>query len=190
MNIFPSETAVNAIHTSFLREPLDTVNCDGLQAQKDLAVFASQRWPLLLTTETRQNFFVVDFARLKKHPSWAPRLYWIWPLQVIFLAASVTYLPSKLRIARPLIWMGQILLALIVFGNPLLVSRFNSWLESGHAGSDAERIRAVDYIGGQLRSQGRSNAAIGYHVITSRLHAGFPHSGPAVQGWCRIRFLF
>jgi hypothetical protein len=92
MNIFPSETAVNAIHTSFLREPLDTVNRDGLQAQKDLAVFASQRWPLLLTTETRQNFFVVDFARLKKHPSWAPRLYWIWPLQVIFLAASVTYL--------------------------------------------------------------------------------------------------
>jgi hypothetical protein len=67
MNIFPSETAVNAIHTSFLREPLDTVNRDGLQAQKDLAVFASQRWPLLLTTETRQNFFVVDFARLNKH---------------------------------------------------------------------------------------------------------------------------
>jgi hypothetical protein len=67
--------------------------------------------------------------------------------------------------------MGQILLALIVFGNPLLVSRFNSWLESGHAGSDAERIRAVDYIGGQLRSQGRSQAAIGYQ-INLRLHAG------------------
>jgi hypothetical protein len=91
MNIFPPETAGDSIPTSFLRA-LDTVNRDGLQAQKDLAVFASQRWPLLLTTETRQNFFVVDFARLKKHPSWAPRLYWIWPLQVIFLAASVTYL--------------------------------------------------------------------------------------------------
>jgi hypothetical protein len=66
MNIFPPETAGDSIPTSFLRA-LDTVNRDGLQAQKDLAVFASQRWPLLLTTETRQNFFVVDFARLNKH---------------------------------------------------------------------------------------------------------------------------
>ena len=44
----------------FLREPLDTVNRDGLQAQKDLAVFASQRWPLLLTTETRHGISNTD----------------------------------------------------------------------------------------------------------------------------------
>jgi hypothetical protein len=123
-------------------------------------------------------------------PSWAPRLYWIWPLQVIFLAAAVTYLPSKLRIARPLSWMSQILLALIIFGNPLLVSRFNSWLESGHAGSDPEQIRAVDYIGGQLRSQGRSKAAIGYHVITSAYMPAFHILDPQYKVGAEFDFYF
>jgi hypothetical protein len=123
-------------------------------------------------------------------PSWAPRLFWLWPLQVIFLAASVTYLPWKLRISRPLIRMSQILLVLVIFGNSLLVSRFNSWLESGYAGSDAERIRAVDYIGGQLRSQGRSQAAIGYQIITSAYMPAFHILDPQYKVGAEFDFYF
>jgi hypothetical protein len=123
-------------------------------------------------------------------PSWSPRLFWLWPLQVIFLAASVTYLPLKLRIARPLIWISQIVIAVIIFGNPLLVSRFNSWIESGYAGSDPEQIRAVDYIGGELRSQGRLKAAIGYQVITSAYMPAFHIQDPQYKVGAEFDFYF
>jgi hypothetical protein len=123
-------------------------------------------------------------------PSWAPRLFWLWPLQVIFLAASVTYLASKLRIARPLIHVSQILLALIIFGNSLLLSRFNSWLESGYAGSDPERMRAVDYVAAQLRSEGRLETSIGYLIITPAYMPAFHILDPHYKVGADFDFYF
>ena len=123
-------------------------------------------------------------------PSWAPRLFWLWPLQVIFLGASVTYIPAKLRIARPLIWASQIVLSLIVFANPLLADRFDSWIASGYSGSDSDQVQAVDYIGGQIRSQGRVRAAIGYQIVTSAYMPAFHILDPQYKVGAEFDFYF
>ena len=123
-------------------------------------------------------------------PSWAPRLFWLWPLQIIFLAASVTYVPKKLKIARPLIWMSQIVLGGLILANPFLANRLNSWIASGYAGRDADEIQAVDYIGDQVRSQGRARAAIGYQIVTSAYMPSFHILDPQYKVGAQFDFYF
>lgn len=97
------------------------------------------------------------------------RFWWLWPLQVIVLAGSVTYVPSLLRMPRPVTWVGSTLLVFTLAGNSLMLGKLAAWGRGGWAGADAEEVRVVDYVFRRL--EGRNRAAVGYQVVTWRFMA-------------------
>jgi hypothetical protein len=101
------------------------------------------------------------------------RFWWLWPLQVPFLAASVTYLPSQLRAPLLVARIGRVFLFLMLAANPLLLSRLGSWIRDGWAGRDAEQVQVVDYLAAQLHSEGKERAAIGYQTFIYAFMARF-----------------
>lgn len=99
------------------------------------------------------------------------RFWWLWPLEVIMLAAFVTHVLPRWGAARPIAWMAQTGLILIVLGNPLALSRVEAWLRTGWSGPDAPEIQTVDYIAEQLHGLGKSHAAVGYQTLYMALPA-------------------
>ena len=78
------------------------------------------------------------------------RLLWLWPLQVIILAALVTYVAGRLQASRIVQWIGSLLLTLVLVLNPLLISRVKDWYNDGWSGSDADQVRVVQYVADRL----------------------------------------
>jgi hypothetical protein len=108
-------------------------------------------------------FLVADYER---------RFWWIWPLQVIFLAAAVAYLPVRLKLFPRVSWVAPVVVVLVVAANPLLVSRLQDWLRHGWSGEDADEIQVVDAAAALVRSWGeRDQASIGYEVNVRRFVA-------------------
>jgi Dolichyl-phosphate-mannose-protein mannosyltransferase len=101
------------------------------------------------------------------------RFWWLWPLQSIFLAAFVTYVPGQLRMPRLATWAGSLLLLVMFVANPLMLSRAASWTRDGWSGLDAAVVQSTDYVASQLRSQGRDRAAVGYPVAFKLFMADF-----------------
>jgi len=93
------------------------------------------------------------------------RFWWLWPLQIMSFATVVTCLPLQLRLPRPVIWIGSLILVFLLAGNPVLLSRVNAWSSDGWSGSDAEKIRVVDYTARLIRSERKDHAAIGYQML-------------------------
>jgi hypothetical protein len=93
------------------------------------------------------------------------RYLWLWPLQVILLAAFVTHVLPALRLPRPLTWAAQAALLFLLLGNHLLTSRVDAWSSTGWSGRNADEVRVVDYLAQRLKSEGKERAAIGYHVF-------------------------
>jgi len=101
------------------------------------------------------------------------RFWWLWPLQVILLAAFVTNVLPRLRAPRPFTWIAYTALIGIVLGNSFMLSRVEQWLRTGWSGPDAEQIQALDYVAEQSRAEGRSHAAIGYHIAMGSFMAQY-----------------
>ena len=101
------------------------------------------------------------------------RFWWLWPLQVIMLAAFVTNVLPRLRAPRPYIWIAATLLIVIVLGNSFMLSRVEQWLRTGWSGHDAEQLQALDYIADELRSQGKNHGTIGYHIVIGSFMAQY-----------------
>jgi hypothetical protein len=99
------------------------------------------------------------------------RFWWLWPLEVIMLAAFVTHVLPRWGAFRPITWTVQTGLILIVLGNPLALSSVESWLRTGWSGLDAPEIQTVDYIAEQLHGLGKRHAAIGYQTLYMALPA-------------------
>jgi hypothetical protein len=97
-------------------------------------------------------------------PGRSERFLWLWPLQVVVLAAFVTYALPRLRVPRPVTWLGQLLLIVVLVGSPL-ASKVHSSYRTSWSGSDAAEIDVADYIAEQIRSEGHDRAAIGYHIF-------------------------
>jgi hypothetical protein len=106
-------------------------------------------------------------------PDRLERLWWLWPLQVVFLSSTLLFLPSRLLIHRLGIWIIAISLLLQVGANPLLVSRLASWSRDGWFGKDAEEISVIDSIAHQVRLSGQHAASIGYDVNIKPFFASF-----------------
>jgi len=107
-------------------------------------------------------FLVADYER---------RFWWIWPLQVIFLAVAA-YLPMRLRLFPRVSWVASVVVVLMVAANPLLASRLDDWLRHGWSGEDADEIQVVDAAAALVRSSGkRDQASIGYEVNVRRFVA-------------------
>jgi hypothetical protein len=101
------------------------------------------------------------------------RLWWMWPMQVLPLAAAVTYVPSRLGMPR---WVGRVgSLAVIglVAANPVLLSRVEGWTRHGWAGNDAMEIEVVDRVADRMKTGGERQAVIGYDVDFWRFAAIF-----------------
>jgi len=96
------------------------------------------------------------------------RFWWLWPAQIIFLAALVTDLASRWGVHRAVAWLGQAALLLLILANPLLIERTRSWAENGWSGHDSYEKKAVDYIAGRVIGEGRREASIGYGISVAR----------------------
>lgn len=98
-------------------------------------------------------------------PGRSNRFLWLLPLQAVFLAGFFTQSLPKLQLPRSLTWVGQILVILILISQPRPVSIVDAWMQNGWSGKDDVRVRAVDYLASQLRSEGKHQAAIGYQIF-------------------------
>jgi hypothetical protein len=106
-------------------------------------------------------------------PNRTERFWWLWPLQVVFLAASVTHLPAQLKATRRFSWIGSVFIVLMVSANPLLLSRSRSWLSEGWPGKDSDEAVAVNFIADQIKAKGQDHAAIGYDLNINNYYATF-----------------
>ncbi len=97
-------------------------------------------------------------------PGRPERFSWLWPLQTIAIAASVTVVFSRMAIPSHLIRSGQTALVALMLVAPFQ-SHLAPSLASGWAGTDSEETQAVDYVASQLRAKERQSAAIGYSVF-------------------------
>jgi hypothetical protein len=54
------------------------------------------------------------------------------------------------------------MLFIAVAGNPRLIRRAESWIDSGWSGVDASSVMAVDYVAEDMRNHHQNTASIGY----------------------------
>jgi len=106
------------------------------------------------------------------------RFWWLWPLLVIVLASSVTYLASRLRMPRYAFWVGALGLVIALVPNTWLMDHVYSWASDGWAGQDTPAIAAMGHLGTLLQSQGRNEARIGYEIQIQPFMAAFNHVDP------------
>jgi hypothetical protein len=98
------------------------------------------------------------------------RLLWLWPMQVIALAAAVTYIAARIGASR---WVpfGSLALVIIVAANPVTLSRLQSWARDGWAGQDAIEVQVVDRLAALIKMEEERHASIGYEIDTWRFKA-------------------
>lgn len=122
-------------------------------------------------------FILLLFAE----PGKPERFMWLWPLQCIFLAAFATSILPRLGISRYWIYASQVVLLLIVVGNSFLLQRINSWMRTGWAGRDADKVRVVDAIARDMRAEGKAQAAIGYQMFIYPFMAEYNIGNPVYK---------
>ena len=118
------------------------------------------------------------------------RLWWLWPLQVVFLCVPATYLSSQSGFARLSAGIGSFILAFLLIANPLLLGRLESWLVSGWSGDDAEEIKVVDYTAKRIILDGKNHAAIGYDIPMELFNASFNASDRRYKVGADLDLLF
>ncbi len=99
------------------------------------------------------------------------RYFWLWPLQTVLLAAAVTYVPKRFGCSRSVMWSGQIVLAVLLLTHPWAISPIKAWAKSGWSGPRATDVEAMDFIGSEVRSEGRNTVAIGYQTYIAEFMA-------------------
>jgi hypothetical protein len=97
---------------------------------------------------------------LVESPGKLQRLAQLWPLQVIFLAASMTYVLPLLKVPRLIAVIGSLVLIFIVADNTVVESRVAAWQRDGWSGTEPEEVQAIHYVADRLN--GKNQAAIGY----------------------------
>jgi hypothetical protein len=98
-------------------------------------------------------------------PGVPERFLWLWPLQVLLVAAFFAVLLPRLGVPRPAAWLLQALLVFAFLWNSFLIARVDAWRADGWSGDDAPEVRVVDYIAADLNTEGRDRAAIGYQLF-------------------------
>ena len=96
-------------------------------------------------------------------PGRSDRLWWLWPLIAIFLAALVVHVVGASTFGRRIVAvaLGGLFLCL-AWVTPANIARVQSWAATGWAGTDADEIRAVGYIASRVTSPGAAH--VGYHL--------------------------
>lgn len=97
-------------------------------------------------------------------PGREDRMWWLWSLQAIVLAAAAAVIPRHLGAPRPVAAALAVLLLVLTFGYSSAGVHWEDWRDWGWSGSDSEEMEVVDQIADQLRAAGRDRAAIGYRM--------------------------
>ncbi|HLO17853.1 MAG TPA: hypothetical protein VK206_23690, partial [Anaerolineales bacterium] len=127
---------------------------------------------------------------LVAEPGKPERFWWLWPLQAIFLAAFILWIMPRLRIPRPLIYLTLIMTLMIIWWNPFLLNRLNAWRQTGWAGTDAPAVQAVNYVASDIEAEGKTQAAIGYHVFIYQFMAAYNITNPEYKAGMDFDLLF
>jgi hypothetical protein len=98
-------------------------------------------------------------------PGIPERFLWLWPLQVLVIAAFFTVLLTRLGVPRPAVWLAQALLIFAVLWNSFLVSRVDAWRADGWSGRNASEVRVVEYVAADIGRERRDRASIGYQLF-------------------------
>jgi hypothetical protein len=101
------------------------------------------------------------------------RFLWLWPLQVLFLAAFVTDVLPRLHTPRLLVWTIIGAFGALLLANGEVLDRTAAWQKDGWAGAEAPEVRVVDYVADQLHGTGKDHAAIGYRLFIYRFMATY-----------------
>lgn len=111
-------------------------------------------------------------------PGKPERFWWLWPIQVILLTASLAYFLPRLPVPRPMVAAAQLVLAAVVVLNHSLVGRIESWRTDGWAGKDPQEVQVIDYVADQIRRDGKAKAAIGYQLYIYPFMAEYHITNP------------
>jgi hypothetical protein len=98
-------------------------------------------------------------------PGIPERFLWLWPLQVLFIAAFFTVLLVRLGVPLPAVWLAQALVVVAVLWNSFLVSRVDAWRADGWSGRNASEVRVVEYVAADIERERRDRASIGYQLF-------------------------
>jgi len=119
---------------------------------------------------------------LMGEPDRPDRTMWLWPLQLSIIAGAIAESTGHLRRDWP---RAALLAASIaaVAANPFVLSQLNQWRDGGWAGSPPDDLRAVSYLGDQLKSVGATHASIGYQSYTKGFLARYNIVDPRYKWW-------
>jgi Dolichyl-phosphate-mannose-protein mannosyltransferase len=123
-------------------------------------------------------------------PDKPERFWWLWPLQVLFLAALVSVFLPRIGAPSPAVWVAQASLVLLVLGNSFLDSRVDAWRSEGWSGRDAPQVKVVDYVADRIRSDGRDRAPIGYRIFIYPFMANYHILNPEYKVGAEFDVLF
>jgi hypothetical protein len=124
---------------------------------------------------------------LVAEPGRSERFLWLWPLQVIGVAAFATHVLGRAR--RQVAWLVQLGLVFVLVADPVL-SRVDAWQHTGWAGPDAEEVQVVDYAATYLRAEGKDRVAIGYQTFVYPFMARYHAIDPQYKVGAEFDLLF
>jgi hypothetical protein len=122
-------------------------------------------------------------------PGKPERFWWVWPIQVILLAASVAYLLPRFPVPRWMVAAAQLAVASVVVLNMFIFGRIESWQTNGWAGQDPEEVQVIDYVASQIRAEGKSQAAIGYQLFIYPFMAKYHITNPIYKVGAELELL-
>ncbi|HVX31201.1 MAG TPA: glycosyltransferase family 39 protein [Nitrolancea sp.] len=96
-------------------------------------------------------------------PDKPERYYWLWPLQVIALAAFVTNVFTQSRAPRAIVWIAGLAVALMLLWGPVS-DRVEPALHGNWSGADPTTVQAMDLVANDLRTQGKTETSVGYQL--------------------------
>jgi hypothetical protein len=122
-------------------------------------------------------------------PGKPERFWWLWPIQVVFLAAFVTRALPAFGAPRTLTGAVVVATVALVLSNPMLLRRIEAWHSAGWSGQDADEVKVAAYVGSQLGPD-RREAAIGYQVFMYEFMATYNATNPVYKVGADIDVLF
>jgi len=123
-------------------------------------------------------------------PGRPERFFWLWPMQVLFLAAFATVILPRLPVPRVGVWLVQGLLVFLLLDNSFLTSRVDAWRAQGWSGREANEVRVVDYLAARVADKNSNRAAIGYRVFIYPFMATYNKINPQYKVGADLDLLF
>ncbi len=127
---------------------------------------------------------------LVAEPGKPERFWWLWPVQAIFLAGFITWILPRFRISPLFISVFSVITIAVIARNPFLLSRINDWRQNGWAGKDAPEVQVINYLSSEIKSEGKEQAAIGYHFFVYQFMAAYNITNPQYKVGSDFDLLF